>query len=124
MSSKYLLEDVFMIRVVCVTNNVYVRLVCLVLLALFACQPTQQKSTIAKEELQRPKGSYQRNIRSVVTIECYDHYNRLLKRGYGFYISRNSLVTHLDLIKGSFKAKVTAVGTEDYRDVAGYLAYD
>ncbi|GAF02932.1 putative bifunctional phosphatase/peptidyl-prolyl cis-trans isomerase [Saccharicrinis fermentans DSM 9555 = JCM 21142] len=113
-----------MIRLVCVKIKVYVAILWLVLFSMLACQPRQQKSTMSQEERMRPKGSYQRNIKSVVTIECYDHYNRLLKRGYGFYISRNSLVTHLDLIKGSYKAKVTPVGTEDYSDVAGYLAYD
>ncbi|WP_430932914.1 peptidylprolyl isomerase [Saccharicrinis sp. 156] len=96
----------------------------LVVFTLVACQPKQQKTTVAREELSRPKGSYLRNIKAVVTIETYDHYNRLLKQGYGFYISSKTLITNLDLIKGSFKAKVTIVGTNDYYDVAGYTAYD
>ncbi len=94
------------------------------ILSVVACQSKQQKTNISKEERARPKGSYQRNLKGIVNIETYDHYNRLLKKGYGFYISSKTLVTNLDLIKGSYKAKVAIVGTDDYRDVAGYTAYD
>ena len=96
----------------------------IILFAFFACKPKQEKTAISKEEYSRPKGSYQRNIKGIATIETYDHYNRMIKQGYGFYISPKKLVTNLDLIKGSFKAKVTSVGTDDYSDIAGYTAYD
>ena len=95
-----------------------------VFLIVLGCKPRQDKSTISKEEYARPKGSYHRNIKGIATIETYDHYNRLLKKGYGFYISPKKLVTNLDLIKGSYKVKVTPVGTEEFTDIAGYTAYD
>ncbi|WP_066630083.1 peptidylprolyl isomerase [Labilibacter marinus] len=93
-------------------------------LAFAACKQTSQKQVISEEEYSRPKGSYQKNIKAIATIETYDHYNRQLKRGYGFYISANTLVTNLDLIKGSYKAKVTPIGTDAFTDVAGYTAFD
>ncbi|TLX77766.1 peptidylprolyl isomerase [Labilibacter sediminis] len=88
------------------------------------CQQNSSKQNISKEEYSIPKGSYQRNIKGVVSIETFDHYSRSLKRGYGFYISPKTLVTNLDLIKGSYKVKVAIVGTDDYNEAAGYTAYD
>ncbi len=98
--------------------------VLLFLSLLIGCKPKTQKSTISKEEYERPKGSYKRNIKGIVSIETFDHYNRVLNQGYGFYIDPYHLVTNLDLIKGSYKAKVSPVGTDDFQDVAGYTAYD
>ncbi len=102
------------------------KIVCffLIVLIVFGCKPKTGSRTISEEELSRPKGSYQRNIKGIVSIETFDHYNRPLKQGYGFYISSKALVTNLDLIKGSYKAKVAPVGTEEYFDIAGFTAYD
>jgi cyclophilin family peptidyl-prolyl cis-trans isomerase len=95
----------------------------LLLVILFSCKPNPNKSTVLPEEYSREKGSYQQNIKGVVTIETYDHYSRLLKSGFGFYIASNRVVTNLDLVKGSFKVKVAPTGSQDYSDVAGYTAY-
>ncbi|MCW3805089.1 peptidylprolyl isomerase [Plebeiibacterium marinum] len=92
-------------------------------LAMGSCKQDSGKSNISKEEYSRPKGSYQRNVKGIVSIETYDHYSRILKKGYGFYVSSKTLVTNLDLIKGSFKVKVAPVGTDDFSEVAGYTAY-
>ncbi|MCW3785014.1 peptidylprolyl isomerase [Plebeiibacterium sediminum] len=87
------------------------------------CKTDSAKSNISKEEYSRPKGSYQSNIKGIVSIETYDHYTRIQDRGYGFYIGPKELVTNLDLIKGSYKVKVAPVGSEEFNDIAGYTAY-
>lgn len=92
-------------------------------LTLVACKTGQQKNDASMQERILPKSSYQRNIKGIVSIETFDHYNRTLNKGYGFYITSNLLVTHLDLIKGGFKAKVAIIGADNYHDVAGYTAY-
>ncbi len=99
-------------------------IVLLLVVALAACKTGQQKSDGSKQEHILPKSSYQRNIKGIVSIETLDHYNRSLNKGYGFYISPNLVVTNLDLIKGSFKAKVAIIEADDYYDVAGYTAYN
>ncbi len=100
-------------------------LVFIFLITLFfsGCKTEPQKSTISKEEYSRPKGSYKTNVKGIVSIETYDHYSRILDKGYGFYISPKELVTNLDLIKGSYKVKVAPVGTDDFNDIAGFTAY-
>ncbi len=92
-------------------------------MSFIGCGTEHQKSNISKEEYSRPKGSYKRSIKGMVSIETYDHYSRILKRGYGFYIGSKEIITNLDLVKGSYKVKVASVGTEDYKDIAGYTAY-
>jgi cyclophilin family peptidyl-prolyl cis-trans isomerase len=89
-----------------------------------SCKPKTQKSSISKEEYAIPKGSYKRNIKGMVSIETFDYYTRLEKKGYGFYIAPKIIVTNLNLIKGSYKVKVAPVGTDDFLEVAGYTAYD
>ncbi|SMO82743.1 Peptidyl-prolyl cis-trans isomerase (rotamase)-cyclophilin family [Saccharicrinis carchari] len=98
-------------------------IILLVSLILVGCKSGQERKGSTKPENIRPKGSYQRNIKGIVRIQTYDHYNRTLKKGYGFYITANLLVTHLDLIKGAFKAKAAIIGSDNYNDVAGYTAY-
>ncbi len=93
------------------------------LVILSACKPNTHKSNVLPEEYAREKGSYQRNIKGVVTIQTYDHYSRLLKSGFGFYVASNRVVTNLDLVKGSFKVKVAPVGSQEFSEVAGYMAY-
>lgn len=95
----------------------------ILVLSLAACKHGTQKKDGSKQERILPKSSYQRNIKGIVSIETLDHYNRTLNKGYGFYISPNLVVTNLDLIKGSFKAKVAIIEADDYHDVAGYTAY-
>jgi len=98
--------------------------IALVFLIVNCCKQKLTHQNISKEEYSIPKGSYKRNIRGIVSIETYDHYSRSLKKGYGFYISSKTLVTNLDLIKGSYKVKVAAVGTDSFNEVTGYVAYD
>ena len=100
--------------------------ICFLLLMMMnvGCKTDSTKSNISKEEYSRPKGSYQSNIKGIVSIETYDHYSRILNKGYGFYIGSKEIVTNLDLVKGSYKVKVAAVGTEDFNDIAGYTAYN
>ncbi len=100
------------------------KVIFLLLLTLAACKTGQQKSDGSKQEHILPKSSYQRNIKGIVSIETFDHYNRTLNKGYGFYITSNLVVTNLDLIKGAFKAKVAVIGADNYHDVAGYTAYN
>lgn len=95
-----------------------------IFLIVFAACKTKTNSNISKEEYSRPKGSYERNIKAIVSIRTYDHYNRLLEKGFGFYISSKTILTNLDLIKGSYKVKVAPVGTDEYLSVAGYTAVD
>ncbi len=101
----------------------FIVIVSFILIIFSGCKNQQQKSTISQEEYSRPKGSYKTNIKGVVSIETYDHYSRLLDKGYGFYIAPKEIVTNLDLIKGSYKVKVAPVGTEDFNDIAGFTAY-
>ncbi len=101
----------------------FIVIVSFILIIFSGCKNQQQKSTISQEEYSRPKGSYKTNIKGIVSIETYDHYSRLLDKGYGFYIAPKEIVTNLDLIKGSYKVKVAPVGTEDFNDIAGFTAY-
>ncbi len=93
------------------------------LVATTACN-TKTNTNKSDEDYFRPKGSYKKNIRGIVTIKTYDHYNRLLDSGYGFYVTSRNILTNLDLIKGSFKVKVAPVGTDEFATVAGYTAVD
>ncbi|WP_245820792.1 peptidylprolyl isomerase [Saccharicrinis aurantiacus] len=100
-------------------------IIILLLCGLSSCkQSSNNSSTISKDERSIPKGSFQKNIKGVVEVETYDHYGRLLKQGYGFYISSKTLVTNLSLVKGSFNVKVAISGSDELVPVAGYLAYD
>ncbi len=91
---------------------------------LFTACKTKTNSNISKEEYSRPKGSYARNINGIVSIRTFDHYNRVIDNGFGFYVSSTTILTNLDLVKGSFKAKIAPVGTDDYSYVTGYTAVD
>ncbi|MBZ4677316.1 MAG: peptidylprolyl isomerase [Anaerophaga sp.] len=87
---------------------------------LSGCKSPQKRS----EQTQQPKGSYQANIKGMVEIHTFDHYNRVEKKGFGFFIDRDLVVTNLEWIKGAYKAKIAPPGTKDYKDVRGYTAYD
>ncbi len=94
-------------------------------LMLLSCNPAGRSSS---KKRKRPttyyKLTYKSNVRAIVSIKTYDHYLRREKTGYGFYISKDVVVTNLALIKGCYKAKVTPMNTDDYTDVRGYVAYD
>jgi len=69
------------------------------------------------------KASYTTNVRAIVSIQTFDHYTRRLKQGYGFYISKDIVVTNLDLIKGCYKARIAPMNTDEYTDIRGFVAY-
>ncbi len=91
------------------------------LLALGSCRPKSGKSNAQQ---QVPKGSYGENIKGMVEIHTFDHYNRAEKEGFGFFIDRDLVLTNLDWIKGAYKAKITPPGAKDFKDVRGYTVYD
>jgi len=95
----------------------------LFIIAFVSCNQSVTNKNISKEEYSRPKGSYERNILGIVSLETYDHYTRPLKKGYGFYIDSKTIVAPLSLVKGSYKVKEAAIGTDSYKDIAGYTAY-
>ncbi len=102
-------------------HYIYLFFICFVIIS---CQSKPKNTNISDEEIRIPKGSFERNIKGVVTIETYDHYNRKLNSGYGFYNSTHTIVTNLSLIKGSYKVKTAITGTDDFTTVNGYTAYD
>ena len=87
---------------------------------LFSCQSTPKK----KISSPTVKGSYQKNIKGMVEIHTFDQYNRPGKKGFGFFIDRDLVVTNLNWIKGAYKAKITPPGIKDFRDVRGFTAYN
>lgn len=97
-----------------------ISLITILALWLPACQNTASKKTSTPIF----KGSYQDNIKGMVEIYTYDHYNRPLKKGFGFFIDRDLVVTNFNWLKGSYKAKIAPPGTKDFRDVRGYTIYD
>ncbi len=68
--------------------------------------------------------TFQDNASAIVSIQTFDHYNRRLKTGYGFYINQNTILTQLNLIQGAYKAKVSPLGTTQEFDVMGYTSFD
>lgn len=80
------------------------------------------KNKEKKESL--PKGSFQENVKVMVEIHTFDHYNRQEKEGFGFFIDRDLVVTNLEWLKGAYKARIAPPGTNDFKDVRGYTAYD
>lgn len=98
----------------------YSIIVCL----LLGCKNKTENKNISEEEYSRPKGSYQKNIKGIVSIQTYDHYMRMIKKGYGFYINSKTIIAPFSLVKGSFKVKASPVGLDEYYDILGYTAYD
>ncbi|TAJ13261.1 peptidylprolyl isomerase [Marinilabiliaceae bacterium JC017] len=95
----------------------------LLVFAVIACGGEKSNRQASKS----PKtytGSYQSNVKGIVSIQTFDHYTRILKRGYGFYVGTNLVVTNLDLIKGCYRAKISPMDTEDFTEVKGFVAYD
>jgi cyclophilin family peptidyl-prolyl cis-trans isomerase len=69
-------------------------------------------------------GSFQTNMKALVAIRTYNHYNQRERDGIGFYVAHNLVVANFDLIQGAYRVKIAPFGTEDYTDVEGYRAYD
>jgi peptidyl-prolyl cis-trans isomerase A (cyclophilin A) len=92
------------------------------IISFWGCNTAGNKK--AGEQNEVSYGSYQDNIKGMVEIRTFDHYNRALKRGFGFFVDRDLVVANLDWIKGAYKAEIAPVGTRDMEDVEGYTAYD
>ncbi|MGQ1889604.1 peptidylprolyl isomerase [Thermophagus sp. OGC60D27] len=99
---------------------IFLFLIVLGALMLPSCQTTPKKKVTAHSS----RGSFQENIKGMVEIHTFDQYNRPGKKGFGFFIDRDLVITNLNWIKGSYKAKIAPPGTKDFRDVRGYTAYD
>lgn len=94
----------------------------ILIISVWGCNYSAGKK--AKETDEVSYGSYQDNIKGMVGIRTFDHYNRALKNGYGFFVAPNLVVTNLDWLKGAYKAEIAPVGTRDMTDVVGFTAYD
>lgn len=97
-------------------------LISLLVFSVVGCNNSTAKKETTKEEISF--GSYQDNIKGMVEIRTYDHYNRALKRGFGFFVGEDLVLTNFDWIKGAYKAEIAPVGTRDMTEVEGYTAYD
>jgi peptidyl-prolyl cis-trans isomerase A (cyclophilin A) len=103
------------------TKSLFLLIPGIFLLIFSACKSNAGKQNTGQS---MPKGSYQENIKGMVEIHTYDHYNRPEKKGFGFFVDRDLVVTNLEWIKGAYKARITPPGTKDFHDVRGYTAYD
>ncbi len=92
------------------------------LFTLSACGGGTQKQNNNRTAI--PTGSYSGNIKGMVEIHTFDHYNRPGAKGFGFFVEQDLVVTNLDWIRGAFKARITPPGTQEFHDVSGYTAYD
>ncbi len=105
-------------------NNLFLKIFYffIIFLLLFGCNNNSTKKEV--EKTVKTYGTFQNNASAIVSIQTFDHYNRRLKEGYGFYINENTIVTQLTLIQGSYKAKVSPLGTSQQFDVMGYSSLD
>ncbi len=92
-----------------------------IMLSTVSCGSKQSKQDSKNKA---PEGSYQVNIKGMVEIHTFDHYNRPEKEGFGFFADRDLVVTNLEWLKGAYKAKIAPPGTKDFRAVRGYTAFD
>jgi peptidyl-prolyl cis-trans isomerase A (cyclophilin A) len=88
---------------------------------LGGCGPNTKKPEGSKPQV--VKGSYKSNIKGMVEIQTTDHYTRPIKKGFGFFVGKETVVTNLDLIQGAYRAKIAAPGTTQYFEVEGYTQY-
>jgi len=96
-------------------------LIILACLLLFACQSgNKTKENIVVDHF---KGSYQDNVKGIVSLRTYDHYTRRLQDGFGFYVAPNLVVTNLSFIKGAYKVKASPMDIEDFSTVQGFVGY-
>ncbi|PWE00949.1 peptidylprolyl isomerase [Marinilabilia rubra] len=105
-------------------NRVQTLLIYLSVFALAIFEGCNSSGGGSSSQQSVPKGSYGENIKGMVEIHTFDHYNRAEKEGFGFFIDRDLVVTNLDWIKGAYKAKITPPGAKDFKDVRGYTVYD
>jgi len=90
-------------------------------LTLLSCQSKSEKQ---QQNIDTFKGSYQNNVKGIVSLRTFDHYTRRLEDSYGFYVAPNLVVTNLSFIKGAAKVKASPMGLEDFSLVQGFVAYD
>ncbi len=86
--------------------------------SLMACNTKKQHA------IDTFKGSYQDNVKGIVSLRTFDHYTRRLNDGYGFYVAPNLVVTNLSFVKGAYKVKASPMDLQDFSSVQGYVAYD
>ena len=97
-------------------------LIILACLLLFACQSgNKTKENIVVDHF---KGSYQDNVKGIVSLRTYDHYTRRLQDGFGFYVAPNLVVTNLSFIKGAYKVKASPMDLEDFSTVQGFVGHN
>lgn len=96
--------------------------IALILLLSNGC--VNKTSKTEEDNLVKIYGTFKDNASAIVSIQTFDHYNRRLKTGYGFYINENTILTQLKLIQGSYKAKISPIGTLQEFDVMGYTSLD
>ncbi|TRX71590.1 peptidylprolyl isomerase [Carboxylicivirga sp. M1479] len=95
-------------------------LVLFIIISALSCKNNRQ----ANKEIDSFKGSYQTNVKGIVSLRTFDHYTRALNDGFGFYVAPNLVVTNLSFIKGAAKVKASPMGLEDFSLVQGFVAYD
>ncbi|MBI9064584.1 MAG: peptidylprolyl isomerase [Marinilabiliaceae bacterium] len=95
------------------------------LLIIMGCQDKQGKKSAQSSGNQSSfSGSYQNNVKGIVSLRTFDYYTRQLKDGYGFYVAPDLVITNLDWVKGAYKLKAAPMGTEEFSSVHGFVAYD
>ncbi|WP_430812523.1 MULTISPECIES: peptidylprolyl isomerase [unclassified Carboxylicivirga] len=92
----------------------------LLMAGLLSCKHTSNQQS-ANDTF---KGSYQQNVKGIVSLRTYDHYTRRLDDGYGFYVAPRLVVTNLSYLKGAYKVKASPMGLQDFTTVQGFVAYD
>jgi len=95
------------------------------LLMMIGCQGKKDKSSDQLSGSQSLfSGSYQSNVKGIVSLRTFDYYTRQLKDGYGFYVAPDLVITNLDWVKGAYKLKAAPMDTEEFTSVPGFVAYD
>ena len=94
-------------------------------LIVTSCQNTPRNGSDQTSGKQSSfSGSYQSNVKGIVSLRTFDYYTRQLKDGYGFYIAPDLVITNLDWVKGAYKLRAAPMDTEDFTSVPGFVAYD
>ncbi|MCG8578297.1 MAG: peptidylprolyl isomerase [Bacteroidales bacterium] len=93
----------------------------IIAIVLISCQ---SKSNRQQTVIDTFKGSYQTNVKGIVSLRTFDHYTRRLDDSYGFYVAPNLVVTNLSFIQGAAKVKASPMDLEDFSLVQGFVAYD
>lgn len=96
--------------------------IALLVAVTIGCQTKSGKQAKTKKTFF--KGSYQDNVKAIVSLRTFDHYTRRLNDGYGFYVAPDLVVTNLSWIKGAYKIKSSAMDLQDFSAVHGYVGYN